>query len=244
MKIRLLSFCWNEEFLLPYFFRHYDAFVDKYIIYDNESTDKSIEIMSNNPKVEIRNWKTNGIIDIYEFTKLRNNIWKEDKLKYDWQIVCDVDEFLYHPQLLNILNDYKTKGISVCLTRGYDMYSLQKPKTNGQIYSELQLGIPSVMFSKPVIFNPKKVVTTNYNHGAHNMWPKGQILKSSRKLKLLHYKYIGIDYVNKKGKEHAARVGKDDFISERRKKRYEDFSNLNKTFFTKNLKKCVNVLGG
>ena len=46
MIIHLHATCWNEEQMLPFFFRYYDRFVDRYYIHDNQSSDGSIEILS------------------------------------------------------------------------------------------------------------------------------------------------------------------------------------------------------
>ena len=35
MRVHLYSICWNDARILPYFFRHYDSLVDRYVIYDD-----------------------------------------------------------------------------------------------------------------------------------------------------------------------------------------------------------------
>jgi len=40
--------------MLPLFFRNYDPWVDQYFIYDDGSTDGSIETLKAHPKVEMR----------------------------------------------------------------------------------------------------------------------------------------------------------------------------------------------
>ena len=35
LRVHLYAQCWNDEFMLPYFFRHYDSFVDRYVIFDD-----------------------------------------------------------------------------------------------------------------------------------------------------------------------------------------------------------------
>ena len=41
--IHLYTICWNEERMLPFFFRHYDQWVDRYVVYDDNSTDATLE---------------------------------------------------------------------------------------------------------------------------------------------------------------------------------------------------------
>lgn len=52
--IHLYSICWNEAYLLPYFFRYYDQYVDQYIIFDDGSNDSSLEMLNQHSKVEVR----------------------------------------------------------------------------------------------------------------------------------------------------------------------------------------------
>ena len=52
--IYLYAICWNEEQILPFFFRHYDEIVDRYVIYDDGSSDRTVDICRVHPKVELR----------------------------------------------------------------------------------------------------------------------------------------------------------------------------------------------
>ena len=42
----------NEMRMLEYFFRHYDPWVDRYIIYDDGSTDETLAVLAGRPNVE------------------------------------------------------------------------------------------------------------------------------------------------------------------------------------------------
>ena len=77
-------------------FQHYDTFVDKFFIYDNESTDKSADIIAANPKVKKISFQTEGFEDEIQNT-IKNECWKASRGKADYVIVCDIDEFLYTP---------------------------------------------------------------------------------------------------------------------------------------------------
>ncbi|MGD9162446.1 MAG: hypothetical protein PVG39_28830 [Desulfobacteraceae bacterium] len=51
--LETLTFVYNEEFLLPFYLKHYN-FCDKLnIIYDTDSTDNTLELLKSNPKVNI-----------------------------------------------------------------------------------------------------------------------------------------------------------------------------------------------
>ena len=52
-RYETISCVFNEEFLLPYYFKHYD-FCDRFnILYDIDSTDNTLDILRNNPKVNL-----------------------------------------------------------------------------------------------------------------------------------------------------------------------------------------------
>jgi Glycosyl transferase family 2 len=54
MRIDLYTRCWNDADMLGFLFRHYDPLVQRFVVYDDGSTDDSLEILRSNPKVEVR----------------------------------------------------------------------------------------------------------------------------------------------------------------------------------------------
>ena len=54
MKVHLYTKVWNEEEMLPFFFRRYDPLIDRYIIYDDGSTDNTLKLLAAHDRVEIR----------------------------------------------------------------------------------------------------------------------------------------------------------------------------------------------
>jgi len=52
MIVHLYAQCWNDAWMLPFFFRHYDALVDRYFIYDDGSTDGTPTLLAGHPRVE------------------------------------------------------------------------------------------------------------------------------------------------------------------------------------------------
>ena len=105
-KIHLYSICYNEQVMLPHFIDHYSSFCDKLFIYDNFSTDLSSDICKNNAKVEFLNFETGGEIRDDIYLTIKNNVWKRSRGEADFVIVCDVDEFLYHDNLIEEINNF------------------------------------------------------------------------------------------------------------------------------------------
>ena len=196
MKIHVITVCYNEEKLLPYFLKHY-SFADLITVYDNHSTDKSMEIVRKFPKTEIIKMTTKDEFNDDDLLWIKNTAYKG--ADYDWVIIVDVDEFLYHPNLLEKLEKYKNEGVTIPVTLGFNMYSKVFPTEDKPITTLIQNGIFTKTHSKKVIFNPK-VVSINYLIGAHECRPTGEVrLSSDLELYVLHYYYLSYqDFIRKR----------------------------------------------
>jgi glycosyltransferase involved in cell wall biosynthesis len=208
-KIHLYSICWNEELLLPYFFKHYDSLVDQYVFYDDGSTDNTLEILHKNPKVEVRPPLFRHV-DSYVLAaqEVHNSVWKESIGKVDWVIMTPVDEFLYHPGLPKYLRRCTEDGITVIPALGFQMISEVLPNSNRQIYEELTRGRPYAMMNKLSIFDPNKITETHYHPGRHIASPYGIVVFPERdELMNLHYKYVGFSRTLKRNQDLNAKLG-------------------------------------
>lgn len=187
--------------MLPYFLKHYSKFCDLMTFYDDNSTDNSVSIIKSFPNTEVLpQYDTpNDRFDDQHMLNLKNNAWKKDR-DFDWVIVVDVDEFLYHPDLLKKLEEYKNSNVTVPLTTGYDMYGKVFPSGEEQIYDQIKLGRHAGNHSKKVIFNPR-YVDINYDIGCHTCNPLGQVGYSlDNEFKVLHYVYPSHEYMTTRRK--------------------------------------------
>lgn len=202
MKIHLITCCYNEEQLLPYFLKHYGQFCDLITFYDDNSTDKSLDIIRSFPNTEIIPQNT-GLTDKFDDNNvawIKNTAYRTNR-DYDWVIVVDIDEFLYHPDLLKKLEQYKKEGVTVPLTVGFDMYTKTFPTEDKQIYEIIKTGRPAGNHSKKAIFNPKDL-DINYTLGCHTANPVGNVVYSlDNELKVLHYVYLSHKYMTEKRKK-------------------------------------------
>lgn len=196
MKIHIHSVIYNEEVMLPYFLRHYEKFVDKIFLRIQPSTDNTLRIAKAHPKVVIVDYKTEyaggkDYYNIMDLMEVRNNDWKNysNSTNCDWVINVDCDEFLYHPSIINILEGYRKRGVTIPKTLGYQMYSETPPTTTGQIYDEIKKGFPSILYAKKVIIHPD--IDPNYSPGSHQCVPRGDVVESEfADLMLLHYSKV------------------------------------------------------
>ncbi|MDH5608689.1 MAG: glycosyltransferase family 2 protein [Cyclobacteriaceae bacterium] len=203
--IHLYTLCHNEEFMIPYFLRHYLPFVSKIIVFDNFSTDQSAIILSKYANILVKKLDTDNEYREDILTEIRNTVWKKSRGHADLVIVCDMDEMLYHPDIPLFLSQFIEGGFSVARPFGYDMISRKLPATSGQIYQEVQEGVRMIQWDKMVLFRPDFIEEINYFPGAHMALPEGRvkIYKHDPLLKLLHFRYLGTNYLLQK---HGARA--------------------------------------
>ena len=209
--IHYYAVCWNEEKMLPFMFDYYGQFVDHFTIYDNYSDDSSEAIILSHPNTEIKKFSMGGEINDYIYQDIKNNCWKRSRGKADYVIVGDIDEFIYHPDILHALNMLKGNHFSIVKPYGYNMYSMNFPNhsKNKLITNQVQRGLRHPMMDKCVLFNPHAIVEINYKPGAHECYPWGRVkLYRNEAFKLLHYKNIGLEELISRNRLYAKRLSK------------------------------------
>src|SRR5579863_5958872 len=97
MIIHAHILAWNEEQILPFTLDHYSLLCDKIFIHDNMSSDNSDEIYIKYPKVTVIKWDSNNEINELNYVNIKSKAYREHSRDADWVIVCDCDEFIYHP---------------------------------------------------------------------------------------------------------------------------------------------------
>ena len=205
-----MSNCYNEEKIMPFYLDYYLNFIkaDKIVIYDGGSTDNTPNIVKNYPNIEFI-VEDKGKMDERNLKDNRNEGWKKYRYDYDWIIVCDMDEFIYHPNLRNLLHKYDLEGITVPLISGYDMVSNDFPdfKKGKYLPSFIQNGVHEpIWLNKSAVFKPG-VVNINYDFGTHSCSPTGNVKYSvESNIKLLQYKWLSHEYVTNKSLESSLRL--------------------------------------
>lgn len=195
MIIHAHILAFNEEKILPFTLDYYSNLCEKIFVYDNMSTDSSDEIYARYPKVTVIKWSSNNEINEMNYINIKSNGYKQYSRDADWVIVCDCDEILYHSKLLDKLTYYKENGITVPKVNGHDMVSETFPEYDGvSITTKVKTGSEVYApFCKNIIFNPK--LDVEYGIGGHSFKCDKATYSVSPELKLLHYKFLGVEYV-------------------------------------------------
>jgi hypothetical protein len=192
-KIELYCLCWNDARMLPYFFRHYDDIVDRYFIFDNGSTDGSLSILEKHGRVELSHFDGEGDSFCEQELRLCDSIWRGSKA--DWVIIPDIDEHLYHPDLLGYLRRCTDSGITAIESIGYEMISDSFPDRGDRLVETVTVGTRSIGHDRLCIFNPGQITETNFGMGRHRASPTGHVVwPEYPEILLLHYKQLGLDY--------------------------------------------------
>ena len=98
MKVETLTFVYNEEFLLPFYLKHYEWCDKLNVIYDTDSKDKTLEILKSNTKVNILPFTfPDGMDDSLKVARL-NDLYKSSKS--DLILNVDCDEFIFDKELI------------------------------------------------------------------------------------------------------------------------------------------------
>jgi glycosyltransferase involved in cell wall biosynthesis len=182
MEITVVTIVKNECELLPFFVRHYRQFADRIVVYD-ESDDETPVIAERMGCEVIAMEHGNGIRDdIHAEIKSQAG----GKFGGDWTMVPDVDEFLYHPDMRQLLGDYKIHGVTLPRVEGYAMIG-DRILSDGYLTDQLRYGMTDPIYGKRIVYRSDTRLT--YRPGAHKVQAQIDVHSKNADIKLLHYKF-------------------------------------------------------
>ena len=193
MQVHLYALCWNDAEMLPFFFRHYDPIVSRYFIFDDHSSDGSLDLMRAHPNVEVEPLVRSDP-DSFTLSELSisNECWKRSRGSADWVIITDIDEHLFHPDLIELMMRYKDLGVTIVPALGYQMISEEFPGPDMLLCEAHTCGAPWKIYSKLTLFDPSAITEIHYGVGRHDASPTGRVIAPANdELLLLHYKFLG-----------------------------------------------------
>lgn len=205
--IHLYCLCWNEERMLPFFFRHYDDVVTRYFVFDNGSTDRSVDLLAQHPKVTLGEFRTIGDSVIREAPAFYETVWHRSRNEADWVFIVNIDELLYHPDGKAYFKRCMRRGFTVVPAVGYEMIAERFPHPHANLPDSITHGVRATYMDKLCAFRPRAIRKINYALGRHRARPRGHaIYPPAPELRLLHYKHLGEDYLVERSMELGART--------------------------------------
>ena len=126
----------------------------------------------------------------------REICWKNSTA--DWVIVCDMDEFLYHENILELLD---TTQATIVRSVAYQMLSIEE-----DLCVNVKEGTRDTLYDKCILFRPDKITQMNWGPGCHNCDPTGDRVYLNNTIKLLHFSLIGKDRIKKRYAEYEKRL--------------------------------------
>jgi glycosyltransferase involved in cell wall biosynthesis len=201
--------CYNEANILPHLLKYYLSFCEHVTILDNGSTDNSVDIINSFPNTDVIPFDSKNEFHDGLHIKLKNNVWKSSVGYADYVILGDTDEFLYHENMVDFLIESKEKGLTFFIPEGYHMVAdedfIVSPELN--LLEKVKEGVRTPVLDKPMMFDCNKISNINYNFGCHNARPEGNVVVHQHNgLKMLHYKFLGMEDHKYKQKIRAERL--------------------------------------
>lgn len=216
-RVHLYATCWNEIRQLGFFFRHYDPIVQRYVIFDDGSTDGSLDLLRGHPKVELRRfYRRDPESFVLSELDLFNNCWKESRgfrggPLADWVITCNIDEHLVHADLAGYLTQCQRDGVTVVPALGFQMFADAFPEPGARLSETCTRGVRELDDCKLLVFSPTAVLEIAHALGGHAAAPTGRVVAPERdELMLLNYQLLGIEYTLERFAELRSGLGETD----------------------------------
>jgi hypothetical protein len=111
-----------------------------------------------------------------------------------------MDEHIHHPDLHAHLTTCARDGVTAIQAVGYEMISMDFPDADATLTEAVTTGFRyAESLDKFCLFDPSAIVSSNFHPGRHRASPEGRVVwDTSRSVKLLHYKQLGLDYIIKR----------------------------------------------
>lgn len=156
MKIRIVAVVKDEEVLLPVFLEHYSRFADSIVLWDNGSSDRTLEIARTYAKVEIRTFTSPGF-DHESVFRVLGETRRESVGRFDWCIFPDCDELIVARQPGRERDLLERSTVDVVAPKGFCL--VQKDgdppfHPSKDILIQRRSGFYCPEYSKPIIVRP------------------------------------------------------------------------------------------
>ena len=197
--------CKNEEDIIPFCIDYWKRIADKVIVYDNGSTDSSIELLSKYDWIEIRHFETEGQNDPYQ-KQVKELAYKEFRDQATVIIISDMDEVFYFENLEKELDKMINGNYDAMILPLYSLCEDKKPEyEEGKLlhqlchkfYKQRMNHMENLQdFTKISIFNTNTVLFLSMSVGQHFVYtvPTQNLMIDEDAFGLHIDKGFGLDY--------------------------------------------------
>lgn len=208
VNIKVYTFCYNSEQILPFIINYWKQYATSVVVYDNMSTDKSVEILSKYDWIEVRHFDTNKKHDPDKMMQIKNNCVNESKSsKADYVMICDLDEVLYcYDSLMHDLAIAKQNGIKVFNSVYYNAIVNKFPASSQtllQNISGVKL-VKNINVNKVLLFDPS--INIKFSNLQNNCTYDNNI--KTGEINIIHNKMIGLDRFLNEQLDYIKRINK------------------------------------
>lgn len=214
---------YNDPYMVRHYVRHWSRYAAKIFVYDDDSTDGTAEFLDSCAPLVVR--KSPGFhgIDEILLQEMRNREYRlNSRGVADWVVIGDSDELHYHPDMLNALERKRAEGYRVVVSHGWNMFADTRPPDDVLLTDVVKEGCPDISYSR-VIFDPALEASIWIGHhgftiedgqsldfthrresqrakaaAAHQVKKRYKIEESDPDFKMLHMKYLGLDYITER----------------------------------------------
>jgi len=152
--------------MIDFFFRHYDPWIERYVVFDDGSTDGSRERLAEHPDVELRDLpRRHPDSLVLSLRELYDNAWKLSRGSADWVVVVNLDEHLYHPEIGRYLEECRRAGVTAIPALGYQMVADGVPGPASTLVESVGLGVPWEPMCKLALFDPAAMTRSTMRWG-------------------------------------------------------------------------------
>lgn len=213
MNIDVYTLCWNEMAILPFAIETWKKFARHVYVFDNGSTDGSIEFLKKYDWITVESFGNGTEKNNKQNSNIKNTKWKGSDA--DYVVVCDLDECLVGKDVIKTLKDCKRRGVTIVET---EWYNFVNPENKMPQYEEgkalYEVSPYAVRDKNPkvTIFDPKKITRINYTVGAHHCSPRGVVKRYKPEGLYVHHinNALCLDYRLKRYEIQNARLSQKD----------------------------------
>ena len=198
--VTVYTVTYNEELIIEFFINHYRKNFPncKIVIFDNYSTDKTVEI-AKSFGCHVIFYDTNNKFSDKKLIEIKNDCWKDSET--EWVVVCDCDELIQINE--EQLKKEQKNGHTIFKFNGYNLMN-----HDDDILESICYGWPDEAYDKILLFNKTKIKEINYNYGCHESNPVG-ILKYCKNYNMFHYNFLGKNYTINRYKKFSERLSEE-----------------------------------